>query len=202
MNRSESKYFNTAIKMDLALISLLEKKSIEYISVSEICAFAGVNRSTFYLHYENIGELLEEAARYLLDDFLSYFSTDTRSVALDLKDCELKDLMFISDRYLTPYLLYIKDRKRVFATALAHNKILGFEDVYKQMFENIFDPILDRFGYPLNDRKYVMAYYLNGINAVILEWLREDCGREVGEIAKIISVCIYGRYGILTEKQG
>ena len=201
MNRSESKYFNTAIKMDLALISLLEKKSIEYISVSEIGAFAGVNRSTFYLHYENIGELLEEAARYLLDDFLSYFSTDTRSVALDLKDCELKELMFISDRYLTPYLSYIKDHKRVFATALAHNKILGFEDVYKQMFENIFDPILDRFGYPLNDRKYVMAYYLNGINAVILEWLREDCGREVGEIAKIISVCIYGRYGILTEKQ-
>ncbi len=202
MNRSESKYFNTAKKMDLALISLLEKKSIEYISVSEICALAGVNRSTFYLHYENIGELLEEAARYLLDDFLSYFSTDTRSVALDLKDCELKDLIFISDRYLTPYLLYIKDRKRVFATALAHNKILGFEDVYKQMFENIFDPILDRFGYPLNDRKYVMAYYLNGINAVILEWLREDCRRDVGEIAKIISVCIYGRYGILTEKQG
>ncbi|MBQ4601492.1 MAG: TetR/AcrR family transcriptional regulator [Clostridia bacterium] len=187
--------------MDLALISLLEKKSLEYISVSEICASAGVNRSTFYLHYENIGELLEEAARYLLDDFLSYFSTDTRSVALDLKDCELKDLMFISDRYLTPYLSYIKDHKRVFATALAHNKILGFEDVYKQMFENIFDPILDRFGYPLNDRKYVMAYYLNGINAVILEWLRENCGREVGEIAKIISVCIYGRYGILTEKQ-
>lgn len=201
MNRSESKYFNTAKKMDLALISLLEKKSLEYISVSEICASAGVNRSTFYLHYENIGELLEEAARYLLDDFLSYFSTDTRSVALDLKDCELKDLMFISDRYLTPYLSYIKDHKRVFATALAHNKILGFEDVYKQMFENIFDPILDRFGYPLNDRKYVMAYYLNGINAVILEWLRENCGREVGEIAKIISVCIYGRYGILTEKQ-
>ena len=56
MNRSESKYFNTAIKMDLALISLLGKKSIEYISVSEICTLAGVNRSTFYLHYENIGE--------------------------------------------------------------------------------------------------------------------------------------------------
>ncbi|MBQ3183697.1 MAG: TetR/AcrR family transcriptional regulator [Clostridia bacterium] len=201
MNRSESKYFNTAKKMDLALISLLEKKSLEYISVSEICASAGVNRSTFYLHYENIGELLEETARYLLDDFLSYFSTDTRSVALDLKDRESEELMFISDRYLTPYLSYIKDHKRVFATALAHNKILGFEDVYKQMFENIFDPILDRFGYPLEDRKYVMAYYLNGINAVILEWLRENCIRDAADIAKIISVCIYGRYGILTEKQ-
>ena len=54
MNKSESKYFNTATKMDLALISLLKKKPFEYITVSEICETAGVNRSTFYLHYENI----------------------------------------------------------------------------------------------------------------------------------------------------
>ena len=51
MNKSESKYFNTATKMDLALISLLKKKSFDYITVSEICETAGVNRSTFYLHY-------------------------------------------------------------------------------------------------------------------------------------------------------
>ena len=74
MKRSESKYFNTAVKMDTALISLLQKKSFEYISVREICETAGVNRSTFYLHYETIGDLLNETVRYLLDDFLSYFS--------------------------------------------------------------------------------------------------------------------------------
>ena len=36
MNRNESKYFNTAIKMDEALITLLEKKDFEYITVSEL----------------------------------------------------------------------------------------------------------------------------------------------------------------------
>ena len=62
MNKSESKYFNTATKMDLALISLLKKKPFEYITVSEICETAGVNRSTFYLHYETVGDLLDETA--------------------------------------------------------------------------------------------------------------------------------------------
>ena len=95
MNKSESKYFNTATKMDLALISLLKKKPFEYITVSEICETAGVNRSTFYLHYETVGDLLDETARYLLNDFLSYFSTDTKSIALNLKNCELNDLIFI-----------------------------------------------------------------------------------------------------------
>ncbi|MBR5539064.1 MAG: TetR/AcrR family transcriptional regulator, partial [Clostridia bacterium] len=101
MNKSESKYFNTATKMDLALISLLKKKSFDYITVSEICEIAGVNRSTFYLHYETVGDLLDETARYLLNDFLSYFSTDTKRVALNLENCELNDLVFICDKYLT-----------------------------------------------------------------------------------------------------
>ncbi|MBO5891198.1 MAG: TetR/AcrR family transcriptional regulator, partial [Oscillospiraceae bacterium] len=159
MNKSESKYFNTATKIDLALISLLKKKPFEYITVSEICETAGVNRSTFYLHYETVGDLLNETTRYLLDGFLSYFSSDTRSVAFNLNDCELTELMFICDKYLTPYFTYIKDHKEVFATALLHNKTLGFEDVYKRMFENIFNPILDRFHYSPNDRPYVMMYY-------------------------------------------
>lgn len=45
MNKSESKYFNTAKKMNLALISLLKKKPFEYITISELCEKAGVNIS-------------------------------------------------------------------------------------------------------------------------------------------------------------
>ena len=193
MNKSESKYFNTAIKMDLALISLLNKKPFDYITVSEICEEAGVNRSTFYLHYETIGDLLAETTRYLLDDFLAYFSTDTKAIALNLADCELNDLIFICDKYLSPYLSYVKDHKEIFGTALLYNQTLGFEDVYKRMFDNIFNPILERFQYTPSNRQYVMMYYLNGVNAIILEWLRNGCDKSIQEIAEIISICIYGK---------
>ena len=192
MNKSESKYFNTATKMDLALISLLKKKPLDYITISEICETAGVNRSTFYLHYETVGELLNETARYLLNDFLSYFSIDTKKVALNLKNCELSDLVFICDKYLTPYFTYIKDHKEVFGIALVNNKTLGFEDVYKRMFDNIFNLILDRFKYSQGDRQYVMIYYLNGINAIVSEWLKNGCDKSIEEISRIVSVCIYG----------
>lgn len=196
MKRSESKYFNTAVKMDLALIDLLKKKPFEYITVREICETAGVNRSTFYLHYETVGDLLQETARYLLDDFLSYFSADTKSVALNLRDCELSELVFIREKYLSPYLTYIKDHREVFATALLHNRTFGFEDVYKRMFENIFSPILDRFRYPEAFGKYVMMYYLNGINAIVLEWLKNGCELSIADVSEIITVCIYGKENV------
>ena len=188
MNKSESKYFNTATKMDLALISLLKKKPFEYITVSEICETASVNRSTFYLHYETISDLLDETTRYLLDDFRSYFPTDT----IDLVCCDRNELVFVCDKYLTPYLTYIKNHKEVFGTAITHNKILKFEDVHKRLFDNIFNPILDRFHYPSNTRQYVMMYYLNGINAIVLKWLKNGCDKSIAEISEIISVCIYG----------
>ena len=193
MNKSKSKYFNTAVKMDLALISLLKKKPFDYITVSEICKTAGVNRSTFYLHYETVGDLLAETTRYLLDDFMSYFSVDTQTVAYNLAKCELSEIIFICDKYLTPYLSYIKDHKEVFDTALLLNKALGFEDVYKRMFEKIFNPILERFCYPPDSRRYVMMYYLNGINAIVVEWIRNNCDKSISEISEIISICIYGK---------
>lgn len=61
MNKSESKYRNTALCMDEALLLLLQKKDYVYITVKEVCKKAGVNRSTFYLHYENMDDLLQES---------------------------------------------------------------------------------------------------------------------------------------------
>jgi len=193
MNKSESKYFNTAVKMDLSLISLLKKKPFDYITVSEICKAAGVNRSTFYLHYENIGELLNETARYLLDDFLTYFTADTKAAIFHLEERSLDELIFIGDKYLVPYLTYIKNNKEVFQTALSYNKVLGFEEVYKRMFEKIFNPILDRFRYPPDIRQYVMMYYLNGISAITGEWLKNGCEKSVKEISEIITICVFGK---------
>ncbi len=193
MKKSESKYFNTATKMDLALISLLKKKSFEYITVREICETAGVNRSTFYLHYETVVDLLSETTRFLLNDFLKYFTEDTKSIAFNLSECELNELIFICDKYLTPYLTYIKDHKEIFSTAVLHMKTFGFENVYERMFESIFNPILDRFHYSPSDRQYVMMYYLSGINAIVMEWLKNGCDKPIEDISKIITICIYGK---------
>ena len=70
MKKNESKYFYTATLMNQALLSLLEKKDIEFITVTEITKKAGVNRSTFYLHYDNVYELLEETIENLNKQFI------------------------------------------------------------------------------------------------------------------------------------
>ncbi len=193
MNKSQSKYFNTATKMDLALINLLKKKPFEYITVSEVCKEAHVNRSTFYLHYETLADLLAETTGYILNEFLSYFLKNGNIPTVDIKNSKLEELIFICDKFLAPYLSFIKDNKSIFSTALLNYKALGFIDTYKRLFENIFNPILERFDYPSEYRQYVMMYYLNGITAITLEWLKEDCKMPIEEVSKIITICIYGK---------
>lgn len=200
MNKFESKYFNTAVKMDLALISLLKKKPFEYITISELCNAAGVNRSTFYLHYENIGDLLNETAKYLIDDFISYFTNDQIEFNFNFFDCESIELNFICDKYLVPYLTYIKDNKEVFLTVISNGKSFGFDKTYKKLFENIFNPILERFNYPEEDRNYVMMYYLNGINAINVEWLKNNCQKPISDILRIIKECVFGLNDIILDK--
>lgn len=193
MNKSDSKYFNTAVKMDKALLEILEKKDFEYITVKEICEKAGVNRSTFYLHYQHTRELLDESARYILNNFLTYFPDETNLVTNRFADCGLNELNFITEKYLFPFLQYFRENKRIFKTMLSNSVSFDLDGIYDRLFKYVFDPVLDRFNYPEKDRHYVMRFYLTGICAVVMKWIEDDCEKTDEEMADIISSCIFGK---------
>ena len=192
MNKNESKYFNTAIRMDEALISLLEKKDFEYISIKEICAEAGVNRSTFYLHYENTSDLLAETTRFILDKHFAYYEADTKGITERFANCDLRDLVFITSEYLTPYLTFIKENQRIFKVSIKQFHSLNMGEVYGRMFDHIFNPILSRFHVPEKERTYIMKFYLTGVFAVVMEWLEQNCSDDMDIIIKVILDCVMG----------
>lgn len=187
MNKSESKYFNTAVKMDKAFLELLEKKDFEFITVKEICVKAEVNRSTFYLHYETVGDLLDESVQYMFDQLNAYFTEGDVYVINDIKSADLDDLYLITPNLLKPYLTFIADNKRLFATALLKADSLRLEQSYDKLFTHVLNPILDRFDIPENKRRYMLAFYVRGIIAVIDEWIKGNCFENIDFIVNIIA---------------
>ena len=190
MNKSESKYFATAAKMDEAFLSLLEKKDFTYITVKEICAAAGVNRSTFYLHYETIGDLLSESVEHMYRQFLDYMAHDSEAFVTKLHTCPLEQLYLLTPEYLTPYLNYIRQYRRLFRTVTENAAVLGLDQSYDRMCRHVFTPILDRYGVPEDERAYRMAFSIQGLMAIITEWLRRDCVDPVERIISIMQGCI------------
>ena len=193
MNKSESKYFATAARMDVAFLTLLEKKDFAYITVKEICEAAGVNRSTFYLHYETMADLLSESVSHMNEQFLTYMKKDSQTFVTKLRDCPLDELYLITPEYLTPYLGYIEQHKRLFRTATENAAVLGMDKSYDRMFRHVFTPILDRYGIAQQDRRYIMAFYIQGLMAIISEWLRNDCADSIAYVVDMIQRCVKRR---------
>ncbi len=188
MNKNESRYFNTAIKMDQALLTLLEKKDFEYITIKEVCKEAKVNRSTFYLHYENIMDLVQETVESMNKQFLGYFKQN--DFIDKIQTSKIDELYLIDDHYLNPYLNYIKDNKKLFKITLAKTETLNLNKSYQQLYLHILDPIMNRYQINQKERKYIVAFYINGIMAIIKEWLKEDCKESQEEILELIKKCV------------
>ena len=182
MNKSESKYFNTALLMDEALLLLLEKKDFDFITVKEICEKAGVNRSTFYLHYENTYDLLVETISMINKRFYASFVGENFDGIKNAQDSSF----FITKDYLIPYLNFVKENKRVFK--LIHDKphLFEYEKTLKGMYNEIFTKILDKYNVSEVDKKYVFAYYTQGTLAIIMKWVEDDCDTEIDKITDLV----------------
>lgn len=189
MNKFESKYFNTALCMNEALISLLKIKDLEYITIKEICEKAGVNRSTFYLHYETITDLVNETIKTVNERFLLCFK-DSDKFEGEIQDTNLDNLILIKQDYLLPYLRFVCENKDVYRAAFRNPNEMQANIRYGYVKRYIIEPILNRFGIPNAYWKYYIAYYIEGTMAIIKEWLNNDCQDSIETIATVIEECI------------
>ena len=190
MNKSESKYFNTAAKMDDALLSLLEEKDFQYVTVMEICKKARVNRSTFYLHYENTVDLLEETLRYSFKKLEEKFEKINIPNIARLDQYSLDELILITPTHLVPYLEFIKENKKIFSATLLQPQAMQANKTFDLLCQKVIHPIMTQFKIDKKEFDYRSVFYVNGISAVIKEWVKNDCVEEIDKIAQIINDCI------------
>ena len=190
IDASKSRYLATAARMDEAFLELLGEKNFPYITVKEICSRAGVNRPTFYLHYGTIEDLLAESISHMDQEFIGYFSNGSEAVVRRLADCPIEELDLVTAEYLTPYLTFIRERKTLFRVAVEHPATLRADRTYDRMYHNIFETILARLGVPESDRAYLMAFYIQGIMAVVARWLEDDCADPIEHVVAVIRQCV------------
>ncbi len=178
MNKQESKYQYTASLMDEALLLLLEHKDYDSITVKEVCRKAGVNRSTFYLHYESMNDLLEETAGMISDRFKASLSS--------VPTGDLSKVVLTSEQYLRPYLGFIKENRRAYKAIHQKDHLFHSRKTFEGFYRSIFSPALTHFGVSEEEKKYVFAFYTQGTAAIIGKWLEGDCRDDVDRIVGLI----------------
>lgn len=84
-----------------SLIELLNEKEINKITIKEICDNADLNRSTFYAHYTDIYELLDEITQDLISHVPMAEGINTYSIS-NIEEC----------------ISYIQENKKTFSVLL------------------------------------------------------------------------------------
>ena len=190
MERRNSRYYETPELMDEAFLSLLEEKDLEIITDKDVCSRAGVSRSTFYLHYESFADLMEESTRLMLGRFRGGFDREAESdVFARLESAPVGELNLVVPEYLTPYLEFVGENRRLFSALVENAGTLGMRDVYGRMERHLIAPILDRFCVPERSRRFLMRFYLGGLMAILVEWVKGGCEEPVEEVAEIMRGC-------------
>ncbi len=189
MNKHESKYYNTASLMQEALISLLDKKEYEFISIKEICTKAGVNRSTFYLHYETLDDLLQETIESFTQKFYDSFNV---KIDIDeiIKTNQTQSFFLLTPKYLNIYLDFIRNNKKLFSISIKKPQLLNGHDIFNSLNESYFKPIMDYYKIDKTIQPYLIKFYIESIMSIVKQWLKDDCLISNEYVIDIIDYCL------------
>ena len=159
-----------------ALEELIKNKKLSCITITELCTAAKINRNTFYYHYNNIYELLEENKKLLIEEMNEIpdvSQTHSKESLVSLCKC-LKRYPKFLHILISPNcdLEYFTD---IFTVATEKTKVL----VNKTM-ENS------------SPREFYACQYCNsGINALVSAWIINGMVETPEEIADIITDCAF-----------
>jgi AcrR family transcriptional regulator len=178
-NNTRSAHSKTSIKE--ALINLLENRDLAKITIRDICETAGVTRSTFYMHYDNLNALLKEIESALEEGMLPYF--DRNNIERLGQD--------IHSPYLSSYrwFEYCLTNAASFRAILGPHGDPGFEHRIRQRLRNEVNDMMDFDRMPHDkQRRYVVEYTVSAIMALLHCVLEDEASLTPGQIAFIANI--------------
>ena len=158
-----------------SLLKLLQEKSIDKITVKDICELCEINRNTFYYYYSDIYQVLEELLK---------FETEK-----SLKE-DQKYESFYED-FLKRYHLIIEYKKVVYNLYNSKNR-----DLILKYFQDITEDFVEKYVYKEvkgkkllpEDIKFIIDFYSSSMIGNIFRWMRKGMQEKQEQLIYKLSV--------------
>lgn len=178
---TDKRVIRTKKAIRTALFRLMESKDIASITISELTALANVNRRTFYTHYSNLTDILDETESEIVDAFqklIDKFNTENLMESTYILFIELNRL--ITEDYGFYFQLMKSDFRGVLVSRL------------KQVLKASEDKIIGRFSIPF-ETNYAMpigSFINGGFLNLFLEWNKSCKNVSIETAARVASVMV------------
>lgn len=163
-----------------SLLLLMSEKSIQNITIRELCDAAGINRSTFYNHYGCPADILNEIENSVITDLEEIWKANGAGQNWPLnKRIEALCTYLLENRSLSKLLFRDSDTNSEFASLLLNaSHVLA---TYDQVFSYVKDP---------DSKRLMFTFLTNGAYHVIRQWLLEDIPKtpkEMGDLVYLVA---------------
>ncbi len=179
--RDDRRVRYTRLVLKQSLISLLEQKSIDKITVKEICGLADLNRSTFYAHYKDPHDLL----RQIEDELLNELDIHFRKINFIDSESETFQLMKTIFEYIVANADLCRALMGEYGDIAFQKEIMMLIQEQRMVeWENRkeFDPEMVR---------YATLFGVSGSIGVIQKWLQGGMTKTASEMAEFIFKLMY-----------
>lgn len=179
MNTDDMRYLNAENKIVESFYKLLEKKKFPDIKTKEIIEAAGINKSTFYVHYSDKYDLLDKLEDRVIDglyDITSKLSPDIlqhSNLSVELRPYYYTLAQYVYSRRKELLLLFTENNYSHITLKIA----MHIESMWKEKNFPIF----------YNGKEsYYIAALAHMISGVICKWLQTDFLDSPDELAAIM----------------
>jgi AcrR family transcriptional regulator len=170
----KSRYTKMVIRE--SLMELMKEKSILSVSVKDICDLADISRSTFYDHYKDQYDLLQQ----IEDETLAYFE----DMLNKYKDKQTKkDTSQMVEEMFT----YIANNGNIIHVLLSENGDISFQKKLLYHFV-MHNQITKYFSEKQNEetKPYYSVFLVHGAIGLIQHWLKDNMTMPVPQLAKML----------------
>ena len=163
--KMNSKGRKTRAQLRAGLARLMQQKNIKEITVKELVDEIDINRSTFYLHYTDIYQMLQSIEGELMEDILEAIKEHPLDPGMKEEGYSFAIQLF---RILAA-------NKDICAALMGPNGDMAFVEKIEKLVEDAVLPeLFTMFPQNVNDIKYAYAFCINGCVGMIKCWLTGD----------------------------
>lgn len=176
MNSLDARVRYTRMVIENSFLELLQEKPAAKITVTEICGKAQINRATFYKHYLDVADLLDQLEENLFSAIRASFGEEK----IKLRS------------FLTRMMCYTRDNQERFLVLGGEN---GDPNLMVKTFMVCYEsayPLVEQNMPGMNETERQMLFHFlsQGAGAVLTWWIRSGMKEPVEDVADfILSAC-------------
>lgn len=159
------------------LIDLMSEKDFNNITIKEICEIADLNRGTFYLHYQDINDLLASIEDEIFIEFEKGFN---RFDVSDLEKNFSSLLRFIFE--------FFYNNKTACQVLIIQKTDIAFLRKLKEVVRKSFIKYMNNTYKSVDPQTYdyYLSFLVSGCIGIIKNWISNDMQESPEQICKIV----------------